>query len=376
MACGRDGRTSRPSSEGSLPVSGAVDQAKSAVSTVQRSLPARVYKKYGDARGNVLAGGIAYFAFFSIFPALAVALTVIGLVMTGVPEFRDFIVTNLVKGLNSYLPDLINTGKSPADGSGTGIYIDDYLEGSALTWGLVISSITGLFTGLGWIDGMRQGVRAIYGEDSGGGNFLIVKLRDLGGMAIIGFGVLLSIVSVVGTNGAGGVLLDAFGFEPSTWSRWLLAIVGFVVSLAIDTLTFLAVFRILPGANLPLRDLVQGAVIGGVGIGLLKQFGTAIAGRSASGNAFLGAAATFVVLLVLMQLIARVVLLAAAWAATVAEDKGSLHPDLMAQARLQVPLGPEAPEAPAGHKGRMPFVSGLVVGAIGATALKVVRRGR
>lgn len=45
----------------------------------------------------------------------------------------------------------------------------------------------------------------------------------------------------------------------------------------------------------------------------------------------------------------------------------------MAQARLQVPLGPEAP---ADHKGRMPFVSGLVVGAIGATALKVVRRGR
>ncbi|WP_380158217.1 YihY/virulence factor BrkB family protein [Kineococcus sp. R86509] len=358
-------------------MSGAVDQAKSAVSTVQRSLPARVYKKYGDARGNVLAGGIAYFAFFSIFPALAVALTIIGLVMTGVPEFRDFITSNLVSGLSKYLPGLINTGTSEAakqtPGGPKGIYIDDFLSGSALTWGLVISTVTALFTGLGWIDGMRQGVRAIYGEDAGGGNFLVVKLRDLGGMVVIGFGVLLSVIAVVGTNGAGGVLLDAFGFEPSTWSRWLLAIVGFVVALAIDTLTFLAVFRILPGANLPVRDLLQGAVIGGVGIGLLKQFGTAIAGRSASGNAFLGAAATFVVLLVLMQLIARVVLLAAAWAATVAEDRGSLHPDLMAQARLQVPLGPEAP---ADHKGRMPFVSGLVVGAIGATALKVVRRGR
>lgn len=355
-------------------MSGAVDQAKSAVSTVQRTFPARVYKRYGDARGNVLAGGIAYFAFFSVFPALALALTVIGLVMNGVPEFRDFITSNLVSGLNSYLPDLVHEGSSKAvEAAGdkpTGLYIDDYLSGGALTWGLVISAVTFVFTGLGWIDGMRQGVRAIYGEDTGGGNFLVVKLRDLGGMVIIGSGVLLSVVSVVATNGAGGALLDLLGFEPSTWSRWLLAVLGFVVALAIDTLTFLAVFRFLPGADLPVRDLLQGAVVGGVGIGLLKQFGTAIAGRSASGNAFLGAAATFVVLLVLMQLIARLVLLAAAWAATRAEDSGSLAPDLMAAARLLPPLGPEEP---ADHKGRAPFVSGLVLGVVGALAL---RRGR
>lgn len=353
-------------------MSGAVDQAKSAVNTVQRTFPARVYKRYGEARGNVLAGGIAYFAFFSVFPALALALTVIGLVMNGVPEFRDFITSNLVSGLGSYLPGLIHEGSSEAAGQDAkGLYIDDYLSGGALTWGLVISAVTFVFTGLGWIDGMRQGVRAIYGEDTGGGNFLVVKLRDLGGMVIIGSGVLLSVVSVVATNGAGGALLDLLGFQPSTWSRWLLAVLGFVVALAIDTLTFLAVFRFLPGADLPVRDLLQGAVVGGVGIGLLKQFGTAIAGRSASGNAFLGAAATFVVLLVLMQLIARLVLLAAAWAATRAEDSGSLQPDLMAAARLLPTLGPEEP---ADHKGRAPFVSGLVLGVVGALALRRARR--
>ncbi len=80
---------------------------------------------------------------------------------------------------------------------------------------------------------------------------------------------------------------------------------------------------------------------------------------------------TLVVLLVLMNLIGRLVLLAASWAPQRAEDAGSLHPDLMAQARLTVPLGPEEPET---HERRLPFVSGLVLGAVSALALGRVRR--
>ena len=36
------------------------------------------WKRYGDARGNILAGGISYFAFFSVFPAVALAFTASG----------------------------------------------------------------------------------------------------------------------------------------------------------------------------------------------------------------------------------------------------------------------------------------------------------
>ncbi len=57
---------------------------------------------------------------------------------------------------------------------------------------------------------------------------------------------------------------------------------------------------------------------------------------------------TLVVLLVLMNLIGRLVLLAASWAAQRAEDAGSLHPDLMAQARLTVPLGRRNPRRTSG----------------------------
>ena len=354
----------------------AVEQAKNAIGTVTRSFPARVWQRYGEARGNVLAGGIAYFAFFSIFPALAVGLTVLGLVMRNTPEVRDVVVDNLIAGVNQYAPDLVHRGVKPANG--TGIYIDEFIQGTALTWSLVVSTATFLFTGLGWMDGMRESIRAVFGDPPGGGNLVVVRLRDLLGMLVVGSGVALSVASVVVTNGAGGYLLSALGFEPSTWSRWLLGALGFLVAFAIDTCTFLLVFRVLPNADVPLHDLLQGAVLGGIGLGLLKQFGTAFARRSAEGNAFLGAAATLVVLLVLMNLISRLILLAAAWAATRAEDSGTLHPDLMAQARLTAPLGPEPPEGFGAGEGRrrLPFLSGLLVGVLGGRTLRRVRRSR
>ena len=352
-----------------------VEQAKGAVSALTRSHAWRAYQRYGAARGNVLAGGIAYFAFFSVFPALAVGLTVLGFVMQAVPEVRQVVVDALVEVGDSYLSGLIHPGSAEGEAAAQGIYIDDYLKSSALTLTLLVSLVTGLFTGLGWIDGMRQGIRAVFGEDAGGGNFAVVKLRDLGVMVVIGVGVVLSVTSVVATNAAGGWLLSLIGVDTSAVGEALLLVAGIVVALAIDTATFLAVFRVLPGADLPFRDLLSGAVLGGVGIGLLKQFGTTIASRSASGNAFLGAAASILVLLVLMNLIGRLVLLAAAWAATHAEDSGSLP----APTTFAVPLGPVVPEVPETarerRQDRVTLLVGVVLGAAVAGAGGLVRRG-
>ena len=47
------------------------------------SRPGRAGKRYADARGGILAAGVGYFAFFSIFPAIALAFTVFGFVLRG-----------------------------------------------------------------------------------------------------------------------------------------------------------------------------------------------------------------------------------------------------------------------------------------------------
>ncbi|MGI4895747.1 MAG: YihY/virulence factor BrkB family protein [Janthinobacterium lividum] len=351
---------------------GVIERVKNVVAKAQATHPGRAYQRYGDARGNVLAGGVAYFAFFSIFPALAVAATVLGFVMRAVPEVRDVVVHALVEVGDTYLSGLVHPGVKPAgEDDAPGIYIDQFLLGATLNVTLLISMGTLLFTGLGWIDGMRQGIRAVFGEDSGGGNFAVVKVRDLLVLVLIGVGVALSVLSGVGTNAAGGWLLGLVSMADTTGGTWLLRIAGFAVAFGIDTCTFLAVFRFLPGANVPFRDLLSGAVIGAAGIGFLKQFGTTIAKNSAQNNAFLGAAASIVVLLVLMNLIGRVILLAAAWAATNAEDTGSLGPMReLVGAQFVTPVGPE-PAQPARTptsrgQDRTSLVSGVVLGALGA----------
>ena len=50
-----------------------MDAVKKAWSRFQRTEVMRAWRRYSDARGNLLAGGVTYFAFFSIFPAVALA---------------------------------------------------------------------------------------------------------------------------------------------------------------------------------------------------------------------------------------------------------------------------------------------------------------
>ena len=117
----------------------ALQQVTAGFATVMRTHPGRAYQRYNDARGNVLAGGIAYFAFFSVFPAVAAGLTVLGLVMAAVPQVRDPVVSALVEVGKTYLSGLLKPGFPPVGQPGTGIYIDQVLNSSALNWALVVS---------------------------------------------------------------------------------------------------------------------------------------------------------------------------------------------------------------------------------------------
>ena len=50
-------------------------------SRLRNGKPWRAWRRYSEARGNVLAAGVGYFAFFSVFPAVALAFSVFGFVL-------------------------------------------------------------------------------------------------------------------------------------------------------------------------------------------------------------------------------------------------------------------------------------------------------
>ena len=56
------------------------------------TLPWRAWARYSAVRGNVLAGGVAYFAFFSLFPAMALGFTVFALLLGSHEDLQVLVV--------------------------------------------------------------------------------------------------------------------------------------------------------------------------------------------------------------------------------------------------------------------------------------------
>jgi len=83
----------------------------------------------------------------------------------------------------------------------------------------------------------------------------------------------------------------------------------------VDAATFVLVVVVLAGLHPPRRDLLRGALIAAVGIGVVRVLGTGVVASSAGHNPLFASFAVLVTLLVWVNLLARIVLLAAAWTA-------------------------------------------------------------
>ena len=87
-----------------------------------------------------------------------------------------------------------------------------------------------------------------------------------------------------------------------------------LVGVAVDTGLMLLLLRFLSGVSLPTHDLVQGALLGGVGFTVLKLLGARLVSGTVN-NPLFASIALVVGLLVWLNLIARLTLISAAWAA-------------------------------------------------------------
>ena len=76
---------------------------------VKRLKPYRANERYNEVRGNVLSAGVAYYAFFSVFPAFAIAAVVFGFVLRGNPE----LLARVAEALNNALPGFVKTAENP-----------------------------------------------------------------------------------------------------------------------------------------------------------------------------------------------------------------------------------------------------------------------
>ncbi|MEJ5914795.1 YihY/virulence factor BrkB family protein [Pseudokineococcus sp. 1T1Z-3] len=331
--------------------------------------PVRAFLQYSGNRGNVLAGGVAFVGLFSLVSLLVVAVTVLGLVFGASSGLQQQVYAQL----NVAVPNLLQT---PGNADGL-LDPEQLLRPDVLSLAGAVALLVALLTGLSWLDALREGIRAVFTEPPDTRPFLRKKVRDLGVLLTLGLAVLVSGVAAVVVGAAAGPILRAVGLEGSLVGSLGLRAATFLLVAALDTGVFLLLFRVLSDLRLPLRDVLGGAVVGGVALAVLTSAGGTLLQLVGGDNPVVAASATLGAILVWLGLLSRVTLVAAAWAATTAEDAGSVELERRAsvptgarRGDAEVPVGPRPRTAVSFDQrttDRTTLAAGAVLGVVGAT---------
>ncbi len=328
----------------------------------------RMMTRYGQRSGAVLAGGVAYAALFSAFGALVAAFSVFGLALGS----NEALFDQVVKATAEALPGLLKV-----DGAGGAIDPKTLVQSDLFSTTGAIAFLTSLFAGLGWVDALRSGVRAMFDIPQYQGNVVVQKLQDVLWLACLGLTLLASALLSMGLSSVGGVVLDTIGLHGG-FVQFAVRGGGFLIVVLIETIVLFIVFRWLAGLRLPLVRLRGPLLVGGVGLAILTQFSGVFIGSAGTKNSLLATGAALVALLVLFNFISRLILYVAAWIASL-EDPYLVHefgpaPALDLGKDLE-PTAPERPTVSVRAQDRVVAAAGVVLGVAVAMAGRVVLDG-
>ncbi len=194
---------------------------------------AATIKKFGEDSAGNFATSIAFYAFFSLFPLLLVLMTILGFVLAGDPTALKAVKDSVL-------------GNFPVIGD---TLKHEQLAGSGVA--LVVGVLLSLWAGLGVTGAAKTTFDRVWDipRDEREG-FLRTKLRGVVLLAVLGvLFVIASAASGLVAYGIGGTLLFALGV---------------VISILLNFCLFMASFKLLCTADIPLRELAPGAAIASV----------------------------------------------------------------------------------------------------------------
>jgi YihY family inner membrane protein len=194
-----------------------------------------VIKKYGDDNGGVLASNLAHSAFVTVFPLLMILVTALVTIASGAPSVRHAVLNAVARQFPLISNQLIGN-----------IH--------ALRRSSVASLVIGLLIAAWGATGLAQA-----------GLFAMQQVWNLPGPARPGYVPRLArAVAFLAVLGV-GVVVGSFLTGLVTYGSSLAAVVlAPVVAALINIGLYLACFRILTAKGVPTRNLIAGAVAGGV----------------------------------------------------------------------------------------------------------------
>jgi membrane protein len=240
---------------------------------------------------SMLAGGVAFFGFLAIFPALIALVSLYGLVAD--PEQAAQTLQSVTAGLpDATKPLVADQLSSIVNGSNGG-----------LTTGLIIAALAALFSASSGTQNLLAAINIAYDETESRG---AVKLRLLA--LALTIGAVLFVIVAIALVAVAPLVLDLLGPSGQLIGqvvRWVLLVVLVVVALAV-------LYRVAPDRDAPRFSWVT---LGSVAATVLWVVGSVLfslyVNNFGSYNKTYGALAGVVVLLLWMYLTSYIVLLGA-----------------------------------------------------------------
>ncbi|WP_372409020.1 YihY/virulence factor BrkB family protein [Streptomyces luteireticuli] len=258
------------------------------------------YETLERVKWTRLAAAITFTSFVALFPLLTVGAAVTAAVLgaSKVHELEGKLAEQ-VPGISKSL-DL----RALVDNAGT--------------VGLVAGALL-LVTGIGWVGSLRECLRAVWELEESPGNPFLLRLKDAGVLLGLGAVVLLSLGCSGFASAAVSWAAGRAGLPSGGAGGALLSAAGFCVAVLADLLLLLYVLTRLPRVQPEPRALLTAALIGAVGLEVLKLvLGGYLSGVAA--KSMYGAFGTPVALLLWINFTAKLLLFCAAWTATTRHD--------------------------------------------------------
>lgn len=269
-------------------------------------------KSFSEDDCPTMAAALSYYTVFSLPPLLVLLLTILGAVLDP-QDIQGTIEAQMREAMGPSGAAQVQTILANADRPGAGGLVPTILSVVALLLGA-----TGVF---GQLQAALNKAWNVAPDPEKGGikNMLLKRVFGVGMVLGLAFILLVSLVV--------SAVLSAFGeelgrFLPSGLSAPVLEAINFVGSLAVISLLFGAIFKVLPDAQIAWRDVAVGAVVTAL-LFVAGKFALGLyLGRSNPGEAF-GAAGALALMLVWIYYSSMIVLLGAEFTQAWAERRGS-----------------------------------------------------
>jgi membrane protein len=281
------------------------------VKRVMALFPVRVVMLFSQKNGPLLANGLSFTALFSVFAALFVGFSIFGFALQGnavlriqVTGFLESLLPGLFGDDGLSIRELLSLNERFFDDSGVVAVVS-----------AIIGALIAVNTALNWFGSFRIASRSLAGLEPPTVNIALLKVRDL--LVVLGFGAAL-VVSFALLAVSTGLIETVLGFagigEDSFIAGTAARIVTLAVMLAFDTAVVWALFRIVSGFRAHWTNFFAGALLGAIGLEVLKFLGTALLG-GASNNPLIATFAIPVGLLIFFNLVCQLLLVGASWVA-------------------------------------------------------------